>query len=140
MSETPKVEEKKPMQTEAKKEEKSVEQPKAEMKPVEQPKPTPQPTPTPETKSAETKPETQPYKAIVVTDTCGFCQGIKEYISQQGLADKVKIINASTPEGRRFAISHGIRGVPECVIVEKEGKQVRVCSKEEFVKLLKEGS
>jgi hypothetical protein len=80
------------------------------------------------------------YKAIVVTDTCKFCQGIKEYIAQQGLTDKVKLINASTPEGRKFALDHGIRGVPECIVVEKGGKQVKVCSEDEFVKLLKEGS
>jgi glutaredoxin len=94
----------------------------------------------PSNPAPQSPPETS-FKAIVVTDTCPFCQGIKEYISQQGLSDKVKIINASTPEGRKFAIQHGIRGVPECVVVAgAEGKNVKVCSKEEFVKLLKEGS
>lgn len=80
------------------------------------------------------------YKAIVVTDTCSFCQGLKDYIREQGLTEKVKLINASTPEGRKFAMEHDIRGVPECVVVEADGKKVKVCSKEEFVKLLKEGS
>ena len=80
------------------------------------------------------------FKAIVVTDTCGFCQGLKDYIKDKGLGDKVKIINASTPEGRKFVIDNKIRGVPECVVVAQDGKQVKVCSKEEFVKLLKEGS
>ena len=92
-------------------------------------------------KKAEAAPTApKAYKAIVITETCPFCQGLKDYIKEQGLTEKVKFINASTPEGRKFAIEHDIRGVPECVVVEADGKKVKVCSKEEFVKLLKEGT
>ena len=89
-------------------------------------------------KKAEAAPKA--YKAIIITETCPFCQGLKDYIHEQGLTEKVKFINASTPEGRKFAMEHDIRGVPECVVVEADGKKVKVCSKEEFVKLLKEGT
>jgi hypothetical protein len=106
--------------------------PKVEEKKVE-------PVPSEAPKAEPSKPE-PPYKALIVTDTCGFCQGLKDYIKDKGLMDKVKIINASTPEGRQFAIDNKIRGVPECVVVDQGGKQVKICSKEEFVKLLKEGS
>jgi len=81
------------------------------------------------------------YKAIIVTDTCPFCQDLKDYIEEQGLTEKVKFINASTPEGLKFAKEHAITGVPECVVIEDaEGKRVKICSKEEFKKLLKEGT
>jgi hypothetical protein len=99
------------------------------------------PAKTPEAAPSQPAPaQSSSFKAIVVTDTCGFCQGLTDYIKDKGLADKVKIINASTPEGRKFVIDNKIRGVPECVVVAQDGKQVKVCSKEEFVKLLKEGS
>lgn len=112
----------------------------------------PQPAPAPVPQPAETKPveaskveapkaETPKieasFKAIVVTDTCGFCAGLKDYIKDKGLADKVKIINASTPEGRKFVIDNKIKGVPECIVVAEDGKLTRVCTKEEFTKLLK---
>ena len=128
MSETPKVEEKKaepvpPQPAPAPAETKPVEAPKVE-------------TVKPEVKAEAPKIE-PPYKAIVVTDSCGFCEGIKDYIKDKGLGDKVKIINASTPEGRKFAVDNKIHGVPECIVVAEDGKVARVCSKEEFTKLMK---
>lgn len=80
------------------------------------------------------------YKVIVTTDTCPICSGLKQYLERKGLTDKVKIINASTPEGRKFADEYGIKAVPECVFVDEAGKQVRVCTKEEFEKVLTDGS
>lgn len=79
-------------------------------------------------------------KALIVTDTCAICGSVKEWLAKKGLTDKVKLINASTPEGRKFAFDHNIKGVPECVILEEDGKQVRVCTKEEFEKVLTDGS
>ena len=79
------------------------------------------------------------YKAIVTTDSCAICAGLKQYLEKKGLTDKVKIINASTPEGRKFADEHGIKGVPECLVVEDGGKVTRICTSEEFKKLLTDG-
>lgn len=79
-------------------------------------------------------------KAIVVTDSCPICKQVKEIIAERGLQDKVTLINASTPEGKQFAIDNGITGVPECVIIDENGKQKSTCSREEFEKLLMDGT
>ena len=88
--------------------------------------------PVPAQEPVETK------KVVVVSDTCPHCQEIKDYIKEKGL--DVQMINVSTPEGLQFAKDHNIMAVPECVIVEgKDGQQVKVCTKEEFEKLLEDG-
>lgn len=75
-------------------------------------------------------------KALILTDTCPHCAEVKKALADRGLIDKVQIINASTKEGLDFAMSHGIRSVPECVIITKKGEQVRVCTEQEFIKVL----
>jgi len=75
-------------------------------------------------------------KAVVVTDTCPYCEVVKKTLEQEGLLDKVKIINASTKEGFDFARKHGILAVPECVIIGEDGN-VRSCSEGEFKQMLK---
>lgn len=94
---------------------------------------------TPATPAAEKTPITEPPKemAVIVTDTCPFCKGLKEHLDKEGLGGKVKLINASTPDGYKFAKDHGINAVPECVIIEKEDGNVKVCDKAEFIRLLK---
>ena len=74
--------------------------------------------------------------AIITTDTCPHCGHLKEFLKEKGLLDKVKVINASTPEGLEFVLKNGIHAVPECVIIKKNGKEVRVCTPEEFKKVL----
>lgn len=74
--------------------------------------------------------------AIITADTCPHCDGIKKFIQENGLTDKVKMINASTPEGLDFARKHGITAVPECAIIDGKGN-VRKCTDEEFSKVLK---
>jgi predicted thioredoxin/glutaredoxin len=81
-----------------------------------------------------------PEKAIVVTDTCPICADVKEHLQKKGLTGKVRLINASTPEGLEFAKKHNITGVPECVLVNKDGTQVKVCNRDEFDKLLTDGT
>jgi predicted thioredoxin/glutaredoxin len=78
-------------------------------------------------------------KAIVVTDTCPICASVKEHLEKKGLTGKVKLINASTPEGLAYAKKNNITGVPECIFINKDGTQVKVCNQEEFKKLLEEG-
>jgi predicted thioredoxin/glutaredoxin len=74
--------------------------------------------------------------AIITTDTCPHCATMKKYLKDSGLMDKVKVINASTPEGLEFAMKHGIKAVPECVVIRKNGEEVRVCTQDEFMKVL----
>lgn len=78
-------------------------------------------------------------KAVVVSPTCPFCRDLQKHLEEKGLLDKVKIIDTSTEEGYKFAKDNKIDGVPECIIIEADGKQARVCSKEEFDKLIEEG-
>jgi predicted thioredoxin/glutaredoxin len=83
-------------------------------------------------------PEKKVEKALIVTDTCPICREVKVFLEKKGLTGKVKLIDAGTPEGRQFALEHGVRGVPDCVLIE-DGKKVRICTQEEFKKLLEEG-
>ena len=78
-------------------------------------------------------------KAIIVTESCPYCAQLKAYLKQKGLLDKVQFIDASTKEGYAFARQHGVTGVPECVVITEKGKQVRICSEQEFQEVLKEG-
>lgn len=78
-------------------------------------------------------------KAIVVTNECPYCNVLKQRLKQKRLLSKVKIINANTKKGREFAEQHSIMSVPECVVISKNGKQVRVCSPKEFERVLREG-
>jgi len=66
------------------------------------------------------------------------CETLKETLKEKGLLDKVKIINASTTEGRTFAVMNNIMAVPTCVIINKDGN-VNQCSNDEFIKLLENG-
>lgn len=75
-------------------------------------------------------------KAVVVTDSCPHCEELKKELEKKGLLDKVKIINASTKEGLKFAKAHGIKFVPQCVIID--GKRVEGCSETDLVELLGE--
>jgi glutaredoxin len=75
-------------------------------------------------------------KTIVVTDNCPHCDQLKALLEKQGA--EVEFINASTPEGRDFAIKNKIEAVPECLVITEGGKRVKVCSEEEFLKLIGE--
>jgi predicted thioredoxin/glutaredoxin len=79
-------------------------------------------------------------KALVTSDSCPHCSDMKEYLKKKGLLDKVKIIRYETPEGKDFCEKNSITGVPECVVLTgANGEKSRVCSPQEFQKLLDEG-
>ena len=80
-------------------------------------------------------------KAVIVSETCGYCQSLKDRLREKGLIDKVQFIDVNSEEGRKVAEENNITGVPECVVLlEKDGvKQTRVCNDEEFKKLVEEG-
>ncbi|MEM2905029.1 MAG: glutaredoxin domain-containing protein [Candidatus Bathyarchaeia archaeon] len=75
-------------------------------------------------------------KMLVVAEGCPFCAEAKERLARKGL--DVKLIDASTPEGMAFAKKHGIRYVPQCVIIteDERGETVRKCTDEEAEELL----
>lgn len=78
-------------------------------------------------------------KALIVSDSCPHCENIKEMLQKKNLLDKVQIIRFESEEGRDFCKKNNIRAVPECVILKQDGKEVRVCSEQEFQKLVEEG-
>lgn len=79
-------------------------------------------------------------KRVIVSDHCPVCREIKSFVQEKGLEDKVELVDVNTPEGHKFAVDNGITAVPECVIVAEDGKMTRVCNREEFEKLLTEGT
>ena len=82
--------------------------------------------------------EKKTIRKIVVTDSCPVCADVKKWIAEDDNLD-IELINASTPSGLEFAKQHGITEVPECVIINEDGSQVKVCSKDEFKSLLNPG-
>lgn len=77
-------------------------------------------------------------KAVVVSEHCGYCQSLKDRLQQKGLIDKVQFIDVDSEEGRKITSENKIMGIPECIIIGKDGK-TKICSDEEFKKLLEEG-
>lgn len=77
-------------------------------------------------------------KVLVVSPTCPTCEVVKKYLRENGVLQNYSVVDVSTPDGMEFAKRLGITGVPECAIIEGEGQQktVRVCSKEEWARLL----
>ena len=96
--------------------------------------------PVQENQSVQEQPSTS-IKAVVVSETCGYCQSLKDRLKEKGLIDKVQFIDVDSEEGRKITEETKISGVPTCVvIVEKDGaKQTRICNDEEFKKLIEEG-
>jgi predicted thioredoxin/glutaredoxin len=78
-------------------------------------------------------------KVLVTSDGCPHCAEVKEYLKKKGLIDKVKILRYETPEGKKFCDDNNIKAVPECMVITGENGKSRVCSQEEFAKLLDEG-
>ncbi|OYD16969.1 hypothetical protein CH330_01485 [candidate division WOR-3 bacterium JGI_Cruoil_03_51_56] len=78
-------------------------------------------------------------KVLIVSPVCPSCEVVKKHLAKQGTLDKYIIVDASTPEGLDFARRLGIRGVPQCAIIEGEGekKTVRICSDEEWKRMMK---
>ena len=78
-------------------------------------------------------------KALVVSDSCPHCEDIKEFLQKKKLLNKVRLIRYESDEGKEFCKKNNIRAVPECVVLKQDGKEVRVCSEQEFQKLIEEG-
>jgi len=79
-------------------------------------------------------------KVLIVSPRCPSCEVLKKKLEQKGILDRYEIIDVGTPEGMKFARNMDIRAVPECAIVEGEGKvkTVRICSEAEWKEMLAE--
>lgn len=77
-----------------------------------------------------------PETILIVSPGCPACKKLLEQLDRFGIADKYRIVDASTKEGTKFAKKLGITDLPECVVVEKVKKGFRVtdCTDEEWPK------
>ena len=76
-------------------------------------------------------------KAVVITPDCPACEALKQRLQEKGKLDKYRFVDASTPEGRKFAEEMGIDAVPTCIVLKpvKGGHVVRTCTEAELEKL-----
>jgi len=61
-------------------------------------------------------------KYLIITDACPYCK-----ILMKQLGDKLKefkIINASTPEGLKFALKYNVFAVPTRLTLNQNGEQI----------------
>lgn len=77
-------------------------------------------------------------KVLLVSPSCPACQLLKKALTKQGIIGKFQVIDISTPEGLDFAKRLGVKGVPECAVIERDGSQktVRICTPEEWQRML----
>ena len=75
----------------------------------------------------------------MTSPTCVGCEEIKQHLKNLGLEKDFRFLDVTTPEGALVAEKLGITHVPNCVVIEEtdEGRRARVCSDDEFLKLLK---
>ena len=78
-------------------------------------------------------------KALLVSENCPHCTDLKKILQDRGLLDKIKVLTYETDEGQKFAKENNITAVPECVVIKKDGKDVRVCTDKEFQELIDGG-
>lgn len=76
------------------------------------------------------------YKILMVSDRCPSCDTIKEYLREKGVLDNYYVVDISTGEGQNLVEELGLKGVPDCVLVDDEKKQIRQCSDEEWMNML----
>lgn len=77
-------------------------------------------------------------KILVVSPNCPSCKNVKEFLKKNGLLDNVKVLDVADPESLEFARKAGVMGVPECLIIEGEGRKrtVRICTDDEWQRML----
>lgn len=77
-------------------------------------------------------------KILLVSPECPGCEELREHMAASGTANKFKIVDVSSSEGRDLAKKLGITHVPNCVITKEtsEGLVGRVCTPEELLQLI----
>ena len=76
------------------------------------------------------------HKILVVSDQCPSCSAIEKYLAQKGVLDRFHVLDIATEEGQKLVKELDIKGVPDCVIVDDERKEIRQCSNEEWKRML----
>ena len=75
-------------------------------------------------------------KVLLVSDQCPFCKVIMKNIREKKL--QIDIVDVETKEGQSLAAKYGIKSVPECMVLIREGsgEQSRFCNRKEAEELL----
>ena len=76
------------------------------------------------------------HKILVVSDQCPSCDAIEKYLEERGVLDKFYVVDIATEEGQKLVKELDLRGVPDCVLVDDERKEIRQCSTEEWRDML----
>lgn len=77
-------------------------------------------------------------KVLLISPECPACDLVKKALAKRGLIGNFQVIDVSTAEGADFAKRLGVNGVPECAVIEGDGRQktVRICTTEEWQRML----
>jgi predicted DCC family thiol-disulfide oxidoreductase YuxK len=73
---------------------------------------------------------------VLVSDSCPHCTTLKRRLTERGKLDSVDLVDVYTQEGMALAKEHGIKAIPECVVIGADGKP-RKCTESEFMDLVK---
>ena len=76
-------------------------------------------------------------KILVVSKHCSSCEAVKAYLTEAGLIDQLRVVDVDTPEGQHLVKELDLRGVPDCVVVDDVQREVRRCSEQEWLAILK---
>ena len=75
-------------------------------------------------------------KILLVSEQCPSCSTIEKYLAEKGLLDKIYVLDITTEEGQKLVKELDLKGVPDCVIVDDERKEIRQCSGEDWKRML----
>ena len=77
-------------------------------------------------------------RALVVHEQCGVCDYVREKLTEKGVS--FEVIDASTREGYEKAEKLGIKSIPNCVVITRDGdkEEVRACTDEELKEFIGE--
>lgn len=79
-------------------------------------------------------------KTLVVSDQCPACKVLLDSLKEQGVLDKYRVINVSSPEGLDVVSKLGINAVPDCIMIVKNpsGDMARRCTEDEIKEIIQE--
>lgn len=75
-------------------------------------------------------------KILVVSENCGSCNSLKQYLAEKGFIDKYKIVDINSNEGKTLSKKLNLSGVPDCILVDDQSKTVKVCTDQEWHDML----